>query len=388
MKILHVGPIRPTYRATGPNHSIRGLVSAQARMGLNVGLLSAFPTSPKISFEKIPGVQQLTSPHKKQHFKWTFSRDWIRRIKTEFGTPDLVHFHNVYLLFHWALARQCRKEGWPYIITPRGALNKMYVNKKRIKNYLAIMFFFRSFIKHARTINVLNRGEANEIHFLYKVNNILVAPNGVDDIITQLSDTLTPTDLGDFKKDNNLMLGFIGRIDMYSKGLDNLLQAMAILRKNTDSPGVKLFVVGPFPQPRYKDQFFSMINSHGLNDSVLYLEPKYGEDKYRCFLACDVFVHTSRHEGMPMSVLEAMALGRPCLVTPGTNIADLVCEGGGWQCRPDPVSIAETIQSFYRKKDSLATLGKQSQDIIRNRFTWDKVAQLLYQEYLKICVPA
>ena len=128
-----------------------------------------------------------------------------------------------------------------------------------------------------------------------------------------------------------------------------------------------------------------MINSHGLNDSVLYLEPKYGEDKYRCFLACDVFVHTSRFEGMPMSVLEAMALGRPCLVTPGTNVADVVCEGGGWQCQPDPVSIAETIKEIYKNRDSLKTIGQRSHDLIRSRFTWHDVAKQLLIEYENIC---
>ena len=87
---------------------------------------------------------------------------------------------------------------------------------------------------------------------------------------------------------------------------------------------------------------------------------KDGEEVLRCLLACDVFVHTSRSEGMPMAVLEAMAMGRPCLVTPGTNMADVVCEGGGWQCQPDPDSIAESLKDIYQQRDSLQARGKQS----------------------------
>ncbi|GAH10210.1 unnamed protein product, partial [marine sediment metagenome] len=130
--------------------------------------------------------------------------------------------------------------------------------------------------------------------------------------------------------------------------------------------------------------FHSAIESLGLKNSVKILGPKYGEEKLRYFLACDVFIHTSRFEGMPMAVLEAMALGKPCLVTPGTNMADIVCQGGGWECKPDPKSIAESLKEIYQKKDSLRVLGKKSRELIKTRFTWRKVAQKMYQEYAEL----
>jgi glycosyltransferase involved in cell wall biosynthesis len=174
---------------------------------------------------------------------------------------------------------------------------------------------------------------------------------------------------------------------MYHKGLDLLLKAMAILKSQPGEFGCKLFVIGPFHRIKDERSFFSAVKSLGLKDDVKLLGPKYDEEKLRYFLACDVFVHTSRFEGMPMSVLEAMALGRPCLVTPGSNMGEVVRECGGWECKPNPRSIAETIKSIYEKRDYLGAIGEQSHKLMRSRFTWRQVAQRMSEEYLKLCKP-
>ena len=85
-----------------------------------------------------------------------------------------------------------------------------------------------------------------------------------------------------------------------------------------------------------------------------------------------------------MAVLEAMALGRPCLVTPETRLSDVVCRGGGWECETNPDSIADAIMDIYRAKASLPAIGKRLQDVVRQRFTWPKVAHQLKAEYAKI----
>ena len=159
---------------------------------------------------------------------------------------------------------------------------------------------------------------------------------------------------------------------------------MAILKSQHGGLKYKLFLIGPFHTKKDRRFFDSAVESLRLKDDVRLLGSKYGEEKWRHFLACDVFVHTSRSEGMPMAVLEAMALGRSCLVTPGSNVADVVRAGGGWECQPDPTSIAEAIISIYDKKDSLQVVGCQSRELMRARFTWRKVAQQLTEEYAKI----
>ena len=384
MRILHVGPVAMK-RASGLPKSILGLASAQAAIGLKVGVLSSLPFTQQSLTKEVPGVCPLGAPDKPHHNPWLISKHWIHRIREKFGTPDLVNFHSTYVPFHTALARRCRQAGWPYVITAHGVMGNLAQNVKHIKKSIGNLLFFRSYVKHAEAIHALTAGEADEIQMQFDVKKVIIVPNGVDDYLLDASLNLSPADLGDFGHRANLMLGFVGRIDMYHKGIDLLLKAIAILNSPPCQFNFNLFVIGPFHRKKDERSFHSMIESLKLNDNVNVLGPKYGQEKLRYLLACDVFVHTSRFEGMPVSVLEAMALGRPCLVTPGSNVADIVCEGGGWKCEASPRSIAEMIKSILGEKDSLRALGQQSRELMEERFTWKSVAQQLYKEHLKLC---
>ena len=383
MRVLHIGGIRESCVAAGPSHSIRGLATAQSNLGIEVGMLGALPLPPNAKIKEMPGICILKNPTRKHRNPWLISKQWIRRIEDEFGTPDIVNFHSTYIPFQTALSRRCREVGWPYIITPRGGMTCLAQNHKGIKKKAANALFFRSCVKHATAVHALCQTEALEIGRLFETKKIITVPNGVDDSLLEAPNRLQPAELGDFNEQEDLKLIFVGRIAIYHKGLDLLLEAMSILKNKPNSPKCKLFVIGPYHTKEEEDSFCSIMKE--LGDIVKVLGPKYDDDKLRYFLACDVFVHTSRFEGMPMAVLEAMALGRPCLVTPGSHVADIVCQGGGWKCEPNSISIAEAIQSICKKRDSLKILGQQSHELIKARFTWDNVARDLYEEHVKLC---
>lgn len=383
MKILHVGPVNMK-RASGLPRSILGFASAQIDMGLKVGLLSPLPSTQGKPMKQIPGVCLLGSPLRTHYNPWRISRDWIDHICDKFGAPDLVNFHSTYIPFNIALARRCRQAGWHYVITAHGVMGRQAQHVKGIKKGIANLLFFRSYVNNADAIHTFTAAEAEEIQTLFKVKNIIIAPNGIEDYFLEASEKLTPADLGVFGHKSDLMMGFIGRIDMYHKGLDLLLNALKILKSQPEGPICNLFVIGLFHTKKDEQCFRSTVESLGLKNDIKLLGGKYGEDKLRHFLACDVFVHTSRFEGMPMAVLEAMALGRPCLVTPKTNMADVVRECGGWVCKAEPDSIADAIIDIYRSKASWPAIGKRLQDVVRQRFTWTKVAHQLKAEYAKI----
>ncbi|GAH07400.1 unnamed protein product, partial [marine sediment metagenome] len=85
MKILHIGPVKPGRVATGPSHSIRGLVTAQAEIGLEVGLLCSIALPVGAKMESVPGVSVVQGPHRKHYNPWIISRNWVVRILEEFG---------------------------------------------------------------------------------------------------------------------------------------------------------------------------------------------------------------------------------------------------------------------------------------------------------------
>lgn len=385
MKVLHVGYIKPTIDAAeGINHSVRGYTAALRNIGLDIGLLSTRPLLFGEKMEVAHGITLLDPPVLKQSNPWLVRGDYIPRIRERFGEPDIVHFHSVYVPLHCALARQCKNMGWPYIITPHSAMTHLgqSVNrtKKRISNFLA----FNSYIKNAAAIHALCDREAGEIKQLFNVKKIITVPNGVEDYLLSGADSLSPVELEGFRKEDDLVLCYVGRIDMHHKGLDLLLDALAILKAQYRGVKCKLLIVGPFRTAKNKRLFESMIESHGLRSIIKLVGSKFGDEKIRHFLAGDIFVHTSRFEGMPMAILEAMALGRSCMVTPGTNMLEVVCQGGGWQCEPNPVSIAETISDIYEKRDSLKSRGRKSHELMREQFTWRIMAERLNEEYTRL----
>ncbi|MBD2561236.1 MULTISPECIES: glycosyltransferase [Nostoc] len=72
-----------------------------------------------------------------------------------------------------------------------------------------------------------------------------------------------------------------------------------------------------------------------------------GDGSCLVLIAVLVYVrYTSRFEGHPIAVLEALSYGLPCLLTPGTNMAkEVEAAGAGWKVEPNPAAIAEGISS-------------------------------------------
>lgn len=132
--------------------------------------------------------------------------------------------------------------------------------------------------------------------------NTVVIPNAVVWPVPDQEPRLNPCSVGGPGKKRLLA---VGRLTVV-KGMDSLLRAFALVAP--DHPDWELLIIGDGPERRSLQM---QIQASGLEGSVV-LVGRVGNlsDWYR---SAQVFVLTSRHEGFPNALLEAMAYGLTCV---------------------------------------------------------------------------
>lgn len=289
-----------------------------------------------------------------------------------FNHPDFVVFEGFYSIKEVVLSWELRKCSIPYIIIPRGSLaNKALHNHAWFKKWVAHLLFFDGFVKNASSIQYLTAQEAADSIKRFKTPYFIV-PNGFD----------TPQKIkGSFFKDG-LYATYIGRLDIYHKGIDMLLDAITEIRNDLREAKFTFNIYGPRKQDYYK--IAEEIKRRRIDDVCLLYDEVGGEEKKNVLLQSDVFIMTSRFEGHPMGLIEALAYGLPCLVTPGTNMAKEIKEAdAGWACDGSVDSIKKTLLTVITEKELYIKKSQNASDLAK-RYDWNNLAEIFHQKLMSL----
>lgn len=288
-----------------------------------------------------------------------------------FNAPQLVVFHEAYRVEYIRISKLLRKQGIPYIIVPHGELTVMAQRKKWLKKKVANILLFNRFIKSAKALQVLSENELGNTRF--KVKKI-IGTNGID----------VPCNSKQVFSYGAPRFIYIGRLELKIKGLDLLLAAVADMAEFLRSSHIKFHLYGP----DYKGRFLAvqtLIEEKAIEDIVILSREVVGEKKIAKLLESDVFIQTSRTEGMPLGVLEALSYGIPCLVTEGTSMAGLITEyNAGWGCGCSVDDIKQAIFSAIQQQDLYVQKSKNAKQLIKEKFCWDNIAEKTINEYKKL----
>lgn len=108
----------------------------------------------------------------------------------------------------------------------------------------------------------------------------------------------------------------IGRLTE-QKGFDRLLEAHHRLQQN--GLNYDLWILGEGPDQEAMEE---MINAYGMQDSVKLLG--FSDNPYTFLRECDLYVCSSRYEGMSTTVIESLILGKPIVTTDCTGMRELL----------------------------------------------------------------
>jgi glycosyltransferase involved in cell wall biosynthesis len=153
------------------------------------------------------------------------------------------------------------------------------------------------------------------------------------------------------------------------KGHAHLLRAMPAVVAGR--PDAHLVVLG---RGALHDPLLAEAATLGLSDRVHLLGHR--EDVARWVAAIDVFVLPSLSEGLPLSLLEAMAAGRPVVVTAVGGVPEVVQDAvTGFVVPPaSPGALASRILALLRDTALSAVMGAAGQTRVRERFSVERMA--------------
>ena len=139
------------------------------------------------------------------------------------------------------------------------------------------------------------------------------------------------------------------------KGLDTMIIAVDSVRR--EIPEMRLVVVGSGPM---ESQLRELVHRRHLERNVMFVG--YRTDAPRIAAAFDVFALSSIHEGLSIALIEAMALGRPSVVTETGGLSEVIHDGGEGLVVPpgDPDGLAAGILRLLRDPDLRAQFGERA----------------------------
>jgi len=330
--------------------------------------------------------------------------------------PDVVALQGLWQYSSIATRRQWKRNGTPYVISPRGMLDKWALANSRWKKVLAAWVFENAVLRDAACLHALCESEADAMRAYGLRQRIEVVPNGVE-----LVDLLT-TEHTEGTEGRRMLL-FLGRIHP-KKGLVGALRAWAELRNSPSTirdSAEWQFVIAGWDQGGHEAELKALsgelglkvftfqssvlsgldddlkLNSYKLKTpspeaedaDVLFFGPAFGEEKDALLRSADAFILPSFSEGLPMSVLEAWSYGLPVVMTPECNLPEGFAKQAALEIRSGEGSFQGADFSFQQGLRTLlemsdrerAEMGGRGRRLVEEKFTWQKVAAQMKELY-------
>ncbi|MBK8233257.1 MAG: glycosyltransferase [Candidatus Eisenbacteria bacterium] len=383
MRILHVTPTyEPAYRFGGPIRSVAGLCRALARQGEDVHVYTS-SSDGRRDLDVPVDIPTLRDGVKVTYFKCAFPRriyrapNMARRLRSAAERWDVIHAHSVFLWPTLTAASIARRRDIPYLVSPRGMLEKDLIRQKsRWLKTAWIGLFERNNLANASAVHVTSIREAEELRrFGWPLRAVEVIPNGVDAF------SAPGTGPGQRFKELGLtqrpFVLYLGRIH-WKKGLDRLIDAMNLV------PDADLVMAGN-DEEGYRALLERRIAELGLEGRVRWVGPVEGEMKRCCLAASSMVALCSYSENFGNTVLEAMSASKAVVVTPEVGLAPEVERGGaGLVCEGRPEALAAGIQRLLQDPILAASYGERGRALAGEYFDWESVARRMRTLYDRI----
>jgi glycosyltransferase involved in cell wall biosynthesis len=388
MKILHVAHFFiPCLSAGGVVNASYQIARMQARDN-SVKVISSDACKERLKFEEsrydvdIDGIKVDYFKNISNRFKLATMLDTpigaIFRIKNQIRDFDVVHVHEHRQTLSIIACYFARRYGIPYVVQAHGSVLPFF-QKEGLKNIFDKVFGFKILHGASKVFALTEVEKEQYLKMGVEEDRIEIVPLGIN--IEEYSDL---PEEGIFRekfnisKDDKLII-FIGRVHEI-KGLDLLIDAFKELADSEDD--VKLAIVGP--DDGYMDALNLRIAECDLSDKVIVTGPLYKSEKQEALVDCDLFVMPSKYESFTTSGLEAMACGKPLVLTKNNHIHDWVDGSVGLACDDDKMSLKDAMAEVLFDEELSKKFGMNGRRLIQEKYNWDMINEQILNIYESI----
>lgn len=163
----------------------------------------------------------------------------------------------------------------------------------------------------------------------------------------------------------DVLIAHVGNIRP-GKGHDILIDAAQDLLHRR--PSVTIVSIGVEKFPGDLERVRARARGAGLGDRLRFLGRR--ADALDFVAAADLFVNPSEVEGLPLAVLEAMALERPVVATAAGGVPTIVIDGEtGILVEPgDPAALSKGIEQLLDDRDAADRMARNGRDLVESQF--------------------
>lgn len=282
-----------------------------------------------------------------------------------FKSPDIIHiltsrgisfYRKMIFVF---LAKMFRKK---VLLHVHSDFEKFYKDS-RINRYLITRVF-----NSVDLILVLSRSIKRCVEKYSDNKNIRILYNPVP--------TKEFAFLSNTRESGQRIVLFMGAL-VKEKGIYDLLRAIPKILQEFNN--VKFVLCGDGDLLKVKE----ISKIRGIEDKVDILDYVSDEQKIRILKSADIFILPSYHEGLPISVLEAMASGLPIISTQVGGVPDAVEDcANGFLIQPGDINaITERITTLLRDEQLCAEMGKRNVEKVTRLFDINVIIKQMVGEY-------
>lgn len=270
----------------------------------------------------------------------------------------------------------CKKAGLPYVMFTHGMMDPWFKKTYPLKHWLKQIFWLIQgrVLRDASEVLFTCEEEkclAKGIFWGYQYHPRVVAFGAQD------APTFDPEEVPSFNAavpnvEGLPYLLFLSRIHK-KKGCDLLLKGFA---KAVQRPELQLIIAGPCNDDLI-DRLKELANSLGIADRVHWPGMLKGAAKAGAFRGAEAFVLTSHQENFGIAVAEALAYGKPVLISNQINIWREIEVGGAGIVAPDTVEGATQVLQTWENMtlEQRLEMGQAARSVYEANFTVEAAAQ-------------